>query len=125
MNSIMMSSFIILAGLCLLMASADSEKLPGVNNSHSTNNINTTDQSIPNQYIVMLQNNATDNAIQVLINEVESNGAQIIGRYDELFKGFSFKTLDNQTTTKIVGFLQENPLVISINQDREASINPK
>lgn len=107
------------------MASADSEKLPGVNNSHSTNNINTTDQSIPNQYIVMLQNNATDNAIQVLINEVESNGAQIIGRYDELFKGFSFKTLDNQTTAKIVGFLQENPLVISINQDREASINPK
>ena len=62
----------------------------------------------------MLQNNATDNAIQMLINEVESNGAQIIGRYDGVFKGFSFKTLDNQTTHKIVGFLQENPLVLPL-----------
>ena len=119
-----MSSFIILVGLCPLMSPADSEKLAGVNNSNSTNSINATDQTIPNQYIVMLQNNATDNAIQLLINELESNGAQIIGRYDELFKGFSFKTLDNQTTDKIVDFLQENPLVLSIHPDREASINP-
>ena len=113
-----MSSFIILAGLCTLMSPADSEKLAGVNS------INATDQTIPNQYIVMLQNNTTDNAIQMLINELESNGAQIVARYDELFNGFSFKTLDNQTTDKIVGFLQENPLVLSINPDREASINP-
>ena len=120
-----MSSFIILVGLCPLMSPADSEKLAGVNNSNSTNSINATDQTIPNQYIVMLQNNATDNAIQLLINELESNGAQIIGRYDELFKGFSFKTLDNQTTDKIVDFLQENSLVRSINPDREASINPE
>lgn len=119
-----MSSFIILAGLCPLMSPADSEKLTGVNSSNSTNSINATDQTIPNQYIVILQNNTTDNAIQMLINELESNGAQIVGRYDELFKGFSFKTLDNQTTDKIVGFLQENPLVLSINPDREASINP-
>ena len=62
----------------------------------------------------MLQDNTTDNAIQLLINELESNGAQIIGRYDELFKGFSFRTLDNQTTDKIVDFLQENPVVLSI-----------
>jgi hypothetical protein len=106
------------------MSPTDSEKLAGVNNSYFTNSINATDQTIPNQYIVMLQNNATDNAIQMLINELESNGAQIVGRYDELFKGFSFKTLDNQTTDKIVGFLQVNPLVLSINPDREASINP-
>jgi hypothetical protein len=115
-----MSSFIILAGLCTLMSPADSEKLAGVNSS----SINATDQTIPNQYIVMLQNNTTDNATQILINELESNGAQIVARYDELFNGFSFKTLDNQTTDKIVGFLQENPLVLSINPDREASINP-
>ena len=120
-----MSSFIIIVGLCPLMSPADSEKLVGVNNSYSANSINATDQTIPNQYIVTLQNNATDNAIQLLINELESNGAQIMGRYDELFKGFSFKTLDNQTTDKIVDFLQENPLVSTIHPDREASINPE
>ena len=106
------------------MSPAGSEKLAGVNNSNTTNSINATDQTIPNQYIVTLQNNASDNALQLIINELESNGAQILGRYDELFKGFSFKTLDNQTTDKMVGFLQENPLVLSINPDREASINP-
>jgi tetrahydromethanopterin S-methyltransferase subunit F len=120
-----MSSFIILAGLCPFMSPADSEKLGGVNNSHFTNSVNVTGQTVPNQYVVTLQNNATDNAIQLLINEVEDNGAQIIGRYDALFKGFSFKTLDNKTTDKIVGFLEENPLVLTINQDREASINPE
>lgn len=120
-----MSSFIILVGLCPLMSPADSEKLVGVNNSYTTNSSNATDQTIPNQYIVTLQNNASDNALQLIINELESNGAQIIGRYDELFKGFSFKTLDNQTTDKIVAFLQENPLVSTIHPDREASINPE
>ena len=120
-----MSSFIILVGLCPLMSPADSEKLVGVNNSYSTNSVNDTDQTIPNQYIVTLQNNATDSAIQLLINELESNGAQIIGRYDELFKGFSFKTLDNQTTDKIVDLLQGNSLVSTIHPDREASINPE
>ena len=120
-----MSSFIILVGLCPLMSPADSEKLVGVNNSYSTNSVNATDQTIPNQYIVTLQNNATDSAIQLLINELESNGAQIIGRYDELFKGFSFKTLDNQTTDKIVDLLQGNSLVSTIHPDREASINPE
>jgi len=125
MSSIMMSSFIILAGLCLWMAPSGSDKSHGVNNSQSTNNVNTTDQTISNQYIVTLQSNATDSAIQLLLNEVESNGAQIVGRYDEVFNGFSFKTLDNQTSGKIVGLLQKNPLVTSIDQDREASINPK
>ena len=120
-----MSSFIILVGLCPLMSPADSEKLVGVNNSYSTKSVNDTDQTIPNQYIVTLQNNATDSAIQLLINELESNGAQIIGRYDELFKGFSFKTLDNQTTDKIVDLLQGNSLVSTIHPDREASINPE
>jgi hypothetical protein len=120
-----MSSFIILVGLCPLMSPADSEKLVGVNNSYSTDSVNATDQTIPNQYIVTLQNNATDSAIQLLINELESNGAQIIGRYDELFKGFSFKTLDNQTTDKIVDLLQGNSLVSTIHPDREASINPE
>lgn len=123
MSSIVMSSFIILAGLCLWTSGSD--KTQGVNNSQSTNNVNTTDQTISNQYIVTLQSNATDTAIQLLLNEVESNGAQIIGRYDEVFNGFSFKTLDNQTSAKIVGLLQENPIVTSIDQDREASINPK
>jgi len=120
-----MSSFIILVGLCPLMSPADNEKLVGVNNSYTTNSVNATDQTIPNQYIVTLQNNATDSAIQLLINELESNGAQIIGRYDELFKGFSFKTLDNQTTDKIVDLLQGNSLVSTIHPDREASINPE
>ena len=71
----------------------------------------------------MLQDNTTDNAIQLLINELESNGAQIIGRYDELFKGFSFRTLDNQTTDKIVDFLPRRSSS-PFHPDREASINP-
>ena len=64
------------------MSPAGSEKLAGVNNSNTTNSINATDQTIPNQYIVTLQNNASDNSLQLIINELESNGAQIIGRYD-------------------------------------------
>ena len=65
--------------------------------------------TIPNQCIVMLQDNATGNAIQSLIYDLENKGAQIIARYDELFKGFSFKTPDNQTAENITSFLQRNP----------------
>jgi hypothetical protein len=79
-------------------------------------------QSIPNQYVVMLQNNTTDTDMQALINELEDRGAQIIGRYDELFQGFSFKTQDNQTAKKIVDFLETNPQVQSLTPDRKVSI---
>ena len=86
---------------------------------------NGSEQVIPNQYIVMLQNNTTIGDTQLLIDELENRGAQIIGRYDELFKGFSFKTQDNQTAEKIVTFLEANPQVQSLTADREASIQPR
>jgi hypothetical protein len=82
-------------------------------------------QTIPNQYIVILQETADNNAIQSLINDLENKGAQIVARYDELFKGFSFKTPDNQTSENITSFLQQNPQVKSLTQDREASVLPK
>ena len=96
-----MSSFIILVGLFPLMSSADSEKLAGVNNSNSTNSINATDQTIPNQYIVMLQNNTTDNAIQLLINELESNAAQIIIAMMNYSKVFRLKLWITKQLTKL------------------------
>ena len=37
-------------------------------------------QTIANQYIVMLHDNAPDNATQILINDLENKGAQIIAR---------------------------------------------
>ncbi len=73
----------------------------------------------------MLQNNATDSDLQAVINELENRGAQIIGRYDELFQGFAFKTQDNQTAKKIVDFLNDNPQVQSLTPDRTASITPE
>jgi hypothetical protein len=91
-------------------------------NDSATVMANGSEQVIANQFIVMLQNNTTDRGYQGLISEIEDMGAQIIGRYDELFKGFSFKTQDNQTGKKIMEFLETNPEVQSITEDREASI---
>jgi hypothetical protein len=98
--------------------------LGSVNNSEIVSS-NGAMEVIPNQYIVMLQNNATDSDLQAVINELENRGAQIIGRYDELFQGFAFKTQDNQTAKKIVDFLNDNPQVQSLTPDRTASITPE
>jgi hypothetical protein len=80
---------------------------------------------VPNQYIIIMQNSSTDSNMQALINELENRGAQIIGRYDELFQGFAFKTQDNQTAKKIIEFLETNPQVQSLTPDRTASITPE
>lgn len=89
-----------------------------------TNQTNHTNQTIPNQYVVMLENNTTDKALKALINEVQNKGAQIIGAYPELFKGFSFRAPDNQTAEKVLSQLHQNPLVESVTPDREVSIQP-
>lgn len=98
--------------------------LDSVNNSEVVTS-NGSMQVIPNQYLVMLQNDTTDSDMQAVIDELENRGAQIVGRYDELFQGFSFKTQDNQTAKQIVDFLETNPKVQSLTPDRTASINPE
>jgi len=57
-----------------------------------------------------------------LIKELEEMGGIITGQYNEIFKGFSFKTNDNETAEKIVDFLNENPAVQDLTPDRVASI---
>lgn len=129
--------FIVVAALYQFMLPANNENAVSAINSTSIENrfiegngpnqtIPTApNQTIPNQYIVMLEDNATDNVIQTLINDLENKGAQIVARYDELFNGLSFKTPDNQTAENITSFLQQNPQVKSLTQDREASVLPK
>jgi hypothetical protein len=110
----------------------------GINNQGSSNNsyvdsknnseiVNGTSSNatIANQYIVTLQNDTTDNSTKLLIKELEEMGGIITGQYNEIFKGFSFKTNDNETAEKIVNFLNENPIVQSLTPDRVVSITPE
>jgi hypothetical protein len=88
----------------------------------SLDQINSTNSIIPNQYVVTLRQDTSTSAIQSLVDEVQSKGAQIIGTYDQAFTGFSFLTPDANMANEIVNLLRDNPQVESIEPDRELSI---
>jgi len=83
---------------------------------------NSTESTIPNQYVVTLRKDISGSAMQSLVDEVQSKGAQIIGTYDQAFTGFSFVTQDANMANEIVNFLRDNPQVESVIPDRELSI---
>jgi malate/lactate dehydrogenase len=88
----------------------------------SLGQMNSTDSTIPNQYVVSLRDDTSGSAMQSLIDEVQNKGAQIIGIYDQSFTGFSFVTHDAKIAEEIVNFLGDNPQVESVIPDRELSI---
>ena len=88
----------------------------------SLGQINSTNSIIPNQFVVTLRQDISSSAMQSLVDEVQSKGAQIIGTYDQAFTGFSFLTPDANMGNEIVNLLRDNPQVESIEPDRELSI---
>ena len=126
MNNIILS-FIIFAALNQSVLAFNNQGSSNNNYIDSQNNseiVNGTisNATIANQYVVTLQNDTSDNATKLLIKELEEMGGIITGQYNEIFKGFSFKTNDNETAEKIVDFLNENPAVQDLTPDRVASI---
>jgi hypothetical protein len=88
----------------------------------SLGQVKPTNNIIPNQYVVTLRDDISNNAMRSLVDEVQSKGAQIIGTYDQAFTGFSFLTPDSNMANEIVNLLKDNPQVESIEADRELSI---
>ena len=88
----------------------------------SLGQINSTDSTIPNQYVVTLRDDTSESAMRSLVDEVKDRGAQIIGIYDQSLTGFSFVAPDANMGNEIVSFLRDSPQVESVIPDRELSI---
>ena len=84
--------------------------------------MNSTQNVIPNQYVVTLREDTSESAMRSLVDEVQNKGAQIIGVYDQSLMGFSFVASDANMANEIVNFLSINPQVESVIPDRELSI---
>jgi hypothetical protein len=88
----------------------------------SLGQMNSAENTIPNQYVVTLREDTSKYAMQSLVNQVQNKGAQIIGIYDQSLNGFSFVTPDADMANEIVSFLRESPQVESVIPDHELSI---
>ena len=83
--------------------------------------MNSTESTIPNQYVVTLREGTSESTMQSLVNQVEDKGAHIIHIYDQSLSGFSFVTSDTSMAIELVNFLKENPQVESVIPDHEIS----
>ena len=86
---------------------------------------NSTDDSkkIDNQYIVVLKSTASNQTLNLLIEELTVKGIKIIAIYDQpILKGFAFFSNNTYVTQNIIDFLNNQTEVEYITPDKEAVI---
>ena len=80
-------------------------------------------QVIPFQFLVLLKSEVSDgpgysqSTLDVLTDEVELRGAEVLYKYENAINGFAFKAPNQQILDKVLGFLQADPNV-SVEQDK-------
>ena len=80
-------------------------------------------QKIPFQYLVIINDEIShaprsfQSTLQVLANDVELMGAEILYRYEYAIQGFAFKAPNQETLDEVLSFLQNEPNV-SVEQDK-------
>ena len=80
-------------------------------------------QKIPFQYLVIINDEIShtprsfQSTLQVLANDVELMGAEILYRYEYAIQGFAFKAPNQETLDEVLSFLQNEPNV-SVEQDQ-------
>lgn len=80
-------------------------------------------KKIENQYVVVLKSTASNQTLNLLIEEVTMKGVKIIAIYDEpILKGFAFFSGNVTITNHVIDFLNSQPEVDYVIADKEASI---
>jgi hypothetical protein len=86
---------------------------------------NHTDDSkgIKNQYIVVLKSTASNQILNLLVEELTAKGVKIIAIYDQpILKGFAFSSDNTTLTNNIIDYLNNQTEVEYVISDKEAVI---
>lgn len=91
--------------------------------SAKADNYTDSDKGIKNQYIVVLKSTASNQVLNLLVEELTTKGVKIIAIYDQpILKGFAFSSDNTTLTNSIIEYLNNQIEVEYVIPDKKAVI---